>query len=600
MCGISGLINLNKSPVNIEFIRKINNKAEYRGPDAENYFLKENLALGHRRLSIIDLNQTAHQPMIKNYDDINNLAIVFNGEIFNYLEIKSELTKKGIKFTTNSDTEVILAAYAYWGGECVNYFNGMWAFAIYNQKTNILFCSRDRFGIKPFYYVLTNEYFAFASEIKQLLELQDLNKVNFSAVSEFILGFEDYKESTFYRDINKLPIGNNLLFDLNTNKYSTDKYYEIPRVDLPRNKEEVIDNYFNLFSDSVLLRLRSDVLVGTCLSGGLDSSAVAAIASKNYSFSNNQKFQAIHAKSFEKKTDESFFANEVASFCDIDLYLTEPDTSNFSDVLEKVFRIQDEPFGGPSIVMQYFVFQEAAKRGLKVMLDGQGGDETLLGYDSYQNMYLSSIPFFKSFLKFLKLDKQQNLNLNLTFASSFKSMTSLLKQKKHLSQFNFIKRDYFDLIDYDLVVDKALESCSSTFSFQKYNMEHVLEKLLRFEDRNSMFHSIEARLPFLDHRLVEFSLNLPLNLKINKNETKYVLRKSLQGKLPNSVVNRTDKKGFEAPSAFWKSFDATNQKSIKNSPLIQTITSGKIPTDFYYTWRLGALAAWERIYNMSL
>ena len=407
MCGISGVFNKNNLEITKNVISKVNNVAKHRGPDAENYFYKNNFAFGHRRLSIIDLSSVSDQPF-----SMFGFTIVYNGEIFNYIEIRQELLEKGYQFKTESDTEVVLASYKEWGVECVDKFNGMWAFCIYDENQGKFFCSRDRFGIKPFYFIDNPQYFAFGSEVKQLLILLPEQKANKKVLAEFIVGNEDYHEETFFEEVSKLLPGYNLEFSLAERTIKKWKYYEVKQIDVPKDFDGCLKKYRSLFESSIELRLRSDVKVGTCLSGGLDSSAIASLASAQYFKQTNKNFLSIHAKSFEIETDESYYANLVAENARLDMFTVEPDKSSFSDVLEKVIQIQGEPFGGPSIVMQYFVFEKAAKQKITVMLDGQGGDETLIGYDSYFNMYLSTIPIVRSILKYIKPTRKNLFKVN--------------------------------------------------------------------------------------------------------------------------------------------------------------------------------------------
>jgi asparagine synthase (glutamine-hydrolysing) len=596
MCGISGIYLYKESFVSKEIISNFNNAVSHRGPDAESYFFNENFAFGHRRLSIIDLSEKSDQPMTK-----FGLTIVYNGEIFNYLEIKVELSEMGHVFETESDTEVILASYKEWGNDCVNRFNGMWAFCIFDNEKQLFFCSRDRFGIKPFFYINNSQFFAFGSEIKQILTLLDEKIANKRVLAEFIIGNEDFHEETFFKDVFRILPGHNMVFCLNKNKIKTWKYYEINLKMVPAKFEDCLKEFSSLFEDSVELRLRSDVKVGTCLSGGLDSSAIASIAAIKYNDKNLDQFIGIHAKSIEKATDESYFAQTVAVNSKINLFCIAPDSNSFRQALDKVIQIQDEPFGGPSIVMQYFVFGEAAKRKIKVMLDGQGGDEILLGYDSYFNMYLSNIPILKNILRIIKLSKENLFRVNLRFVYFFRPLIALIKRRLHKNKFSFLNSKYFNLIDYKLIIDEALKHCGNDFQFQKFEMEHGIQKLLRFEDRNSMFHGIESRLPFLDHRLVEFSLSLKLTNKLNKNETKYILRKMLNGKLPDEVIYRKDKKGFEAPSIFWIQYIEESKEIIKESKLLKDmLVEGNFPKDKSIAWRLSNIARWEKEYNVVI
>lgn len=595
MCGISGIVDKSNSVIQKEKISGINNAAHYRGPDAESYFFKDNFALGHRRLSIIDLSHSSDQPMT-----IAGLTIVYNGEIFNYVEIRNRLKETGYQFLTESDTEVIILAYKEWGSNCVDYFNGMWAFCIYDEKEGTFFCSRDRFGIKPFYFLNSAKYFAFGSEIKQLLGLLEEKKANRKALAEFIIGIEDYSTETFFEEIFRLLPGHNLKFCLEKKSLDVWRYYEIKKVKVPDNFVSSLREYKDLFQSSVEMRLRADVKVGTCLSGGLDSSAITSIAAKTYFESRGERLLSVHAKSFEKETDESYFASLVAKRSNLDFFVTEPDKASFKEVLSKVIEIQGEPFGGPSIVMQYFVFEEAAKQNIKVMLDGQGGDESLIGYDSYFNMYLSTIPYIRNIMNFIFPDRITQFRINLKFAFLFRRINSKIKKRLHKRKFSFLKDDYFKKIDYSLIVDTALKHCKNDFLFQKFEMQYGIQKLLRYEDRNSMFHGVESRLPFLDHRLLEYSLSLPLRFKLKQSETKHILRKSMEGNVSDEIVYRVDKKGFEAPSSFWNQFVDENKESIKGSKIVKDMICNDLPTDRQLLWRFASIAAWEKVFNVKL
>lgn len=595
MCGISGVFSKDNLEITKDIISKVNNIVKHRGPDAENYFFKNNFAFGHRRLSIIDLSNVSDQPF-----SMFGFTIVYNGEIFNYIEIRQELLEKGYQFQTESDTEVVLASYKEWGFECVDKFNGMWAFCIYDESQGKFFCSRDRFGIKPFYFIDNPQYFAFGSEVKQLLTLLPEHKANKKVLAEFIVGNEDYHDETFFENVFKLLPGYNLEFNLAEKIIKKWKYYEVKKVEVPKDFDGCLKKYRSLFESSIELRLRSDVKVGTCLSGGLDSSAIASLASNQYFKQTNQKFLSIHAKSFEKETDESYYANLVAENAGLDMFTVEPDKSSFSDVLEKVIQIQGEPFGGPSIVMQYFVFEEAAKQKITVMLDGQGGDETLIGYDSYFNMYLSTIPFVRSLIKYINPNRKSLFKANLKFAFFLRKFNGIIKRNLHRKRFSFLRESYFNLIDHTLIFDDALKHCKNDFLFQKFEIEHGIQKLLRYEDRNSMYHGIESRLPFLDHRLVEYSLSLPLAFKLKNNETKHILREMMVGNVPDEVIYRKDKKGFEAPSSFWNHYISESSKNISDSKILKDMIVDDLPVNTVLQWRLASIAAWEKAFNVTI
>jgi len=312
--------------------------------------------------------------------------ITYNGEIYNYLELRRELEGLGIEFRTTTDTEVILAAYAHWGVNCLTHFNGMWAFAIFDNVENSLFLARDRFGIKPLYYTDTNKEFSFGSELKQLTSLQDRVRANQWAIVESLLTYYDgHTDQTFFADIRALPQSHYMVYDLVKHTHSIHRYYELQPDDalFDISLGEATERFRDLLVDSIALRLRSDVQVGTCLSGGLDSSAISALANQKYHESSDQRFTGIHAKSIESRTDESEFARIVANHSGIDLSVVEPSTDDFKNTIDEVVYTQEEPFGSPSMFMGWHVFQEAKHRNCRVMLNGQGGDEILLGYERY-------------------------------------------------------------------------------------------------------------------------------------------------------------------------------------------------------------------------
>uniref|UniRef100_A0A4W5LD91 Asparagine synthetase [glutamine-hydrolyzing] n=1 Tax=Hucho hucho TaxID=62062 RepID=A0A4W5LD91_9TELE len=390
MCGISGIINKNGTKVDKEEIQGINDLIAHRGPDDEGFYFEQNFAFGHRRLSILDLSSDGHQPM--HY--LHKYVISYNGEVYNYIEIKEELINSGYIFHSHTDTEVILASYDKWGEECVNRFNGMWAFAIYDKEKEIIFCSRDRFGVKPFYYTQVRDKFVFGSEIKQLLEF-----------------YED--RYTFFENILKLEQSHNLIYNLKTNSFKIKRYFDIEFDKELNNLNEIesIEYIKNNLENAIELRLRSDVKVGTCLSGGLDSSSIAAIAAKKYFKKTNERFIAIHAKSIEEKTDESKYAREVAEYCNLDMIEIEPNLEDIKENIEEVVYTQEEPFGSPSIIMQYFVMKKAKEIGCTVLLDGQGGDETLLGYERYYPAYLLSLNLWDMIKGFFNSSKNSKLTL---------------------------------------------------------------------------------------------------------------------------------------------------------------------------------------------
>ncbi|MDK2064381.1 asparagine synthase (glutamine-hydrolyzing) [Aliarcobacter butzleri] len=598
MCGISGIINKNGNRVDKDEIQKINDLISHRGPDDEGFYFEKNFAFGHRRLSILDLSSDGHQPM--HY--LEKYTITYNGEVYNYLEIREELIEDGYKFISNTDTEVILASYDKWGEECVNKFNGMWAFAIYDKEKEIIFCSRDRFGVKPFYYTQVENKFIFGSEIKQLLEFYEKRFVNKKILMDFlIIGYENHTNETFFENIFKLQESHNLIYDLRKNTFQIKRYYDIKKNEINLDEDKSISIYKSKLNDSIALRLRSDVKVGTCLSGGLDSSSIAAIASNMYRKNLNEKFIAIHAKSSENDSDESFFAQEVAKSCNLDLNIIEPTQEEFINSIDEVIYTQEEPFGGPSIFMQYFVMKKAKEIGYTVLLDGQGGDETLVGYERYYPSYLMSLGFFNLIKEFFNSSKNSKLSKKQLFAYFVYFTKAKIRIKRLQVKNSFIKAKYFNLASFD-ILEKNSKNYLNLFKLQHQEIFYTqMPHLLRYEDRNSMKHSIETRLPFIDFRVVETALSIDNKYKIKDGWTKYILRKTVDKILPSSIVWRKNKFGFEAPTKCWidaidsQIIEAVN-KSIILDEILNTIDLKKL--DLTQKWKLFNIAKWEEIYNV--
>ena len=607
MCGISGIINRYNKKIKESEIKNINDLISHRGPDDEGFYFGEYFAFGHRRLSILDLSKDGHQPM----HFLDRYTITYNGEIYNYLELREELLKDGYVFHSHTDTEVILASYDKWGEACVNKFNGMWAFALYDKKKEIIFCSRDRFGIKPFYYTEVKNKFIFGSEIKQLLEYHPKKIVNKEILIDFIVtGMQEHTNYTFFENIIKLEPSHNLIYDLKTFTYKIERYYTISfesNTDL--SLDESIKTYKNELERAISYRLRSDVQVGTCLSGGLDSSSVAAIASKQYQRQSDKKFVAIHAKSTEHDTDESEYAKIVSEASDLDLQIIEPDSDEFKNSIDEVVYTQEEPFGSSSIFMQYFVMKKAKETGCTVMLDGQGGDETLLGYEKYYPSAYINVYKNEGLLKTLRTIRDSNKNNSkMTVAWILKytigSLFSNLRKQAYKRQTNFLKPfgNQFGFFD-DLA-----QRYWNINKLQAYEIQYTnLPVLLRYEDKNSMKHSIETRLPFIDYKTLECALNIDIQYKIKEGWTKYILRRAIDKYLPENVVWRKNKLGFNAPESTWlQEIDTQIKQEIKNSKILQNISyMEKLLTQLdtmesRLKWRLYNLAVWERVYHVTI
>ncbi|MDC0917534.1 asparagine synthase (glutamine-hydrolyzing) [Candidatus Marinimicrobia bacterium] len=602
MCGISGIINQKNSNVNKDDIVTINNLASHRGPDGEGYYHSNNLSFGHRRLAIIDLTNNGHQPM--SYK--NDYTITFNGEVYNYIELKEELKDCGYIFNSASDTEVVLASYAHWGEKCVERFNGQWSFAIHDKKKNIVFASRDRFGIKPFYYSVINDNFIFGSEIKQVIHFKNQNKLNMKTLMDYlVIGFEEHSNETFFDGIYKLKQSHNLIYSLESHTFKEYRYYDIEKKEnlSELSLDQSVEEYYKKFSEAVKLRLRSDVEVGTCLSGGLDSSAIAAISSKEYKKNANMNFLAFHAKTSDKNRDESNYAREIADNFNIDLKILNMNNYSFIEKLDEIIYTQEEPFSSTSIFMQYFIMEEARKNGCKVLLDGQGGDETLLGYERYYPAYFRGLTLIDSFKEFFY--SISNSKINFLRMIAYILYFSISKIRLITLKFNHrkIKNEYYDLISKKLII-KNSNAYRDIFKLQYIEIYNTqLSRLLKYEDKNSMRNSVETRLPFIDYKVVEAALSFNPAFKINKGWTKYILRKSMDGILPKNVLWRRNKVGFEAPQKTWIDLNTTYiMEQISQSKILKEIYKELNVDNFEHKmiWKLFCIAKWEKIYNVEL
>jgi asparagine synthase (glutamine-hydrolysing) len=607
MCGIAGLVGLNGEHVDRALIERMARMVAHRGPDGEGVFVEGNIGLGHRRLAIVDLSSDGAQPMTAG-KGCN--TVVFNGEIYNYLELRTELQALGHMFATQTDTEVLLAAYAEWGPACVRHFNGMWSFALYDRIRGRLFCSRDRFGEKPFYYMRNSDCFAFGSEIRQLLPLLPKRRANEQALLKFIMGVQsEGLDQSFFEGIRKLPGGHNLILDIRNGDMRIERYYEL-KIDRTMSRiddNEAVDQFSAALIDSVRLRMRADVQVATCLSGGLDSSSVATLAASMYREDAQRPFAAITAISEQSSNDESDFAAQVVEHNHMTWHKVRPSYEDFAEALPAIVEAQEEPFPSASIAMQYFVRQTAREKGIPVLLDGQGGDETLLGYERYfAAHYLSEA---RTHGWFGSLAAMRASSVNNSAMSVRRVLEYFIYFNSSRVRWHNYRRRHGYLRAFPEMFDEVrlyADAGGDIHELQKLEIERTnLPALLRYEDKNAMSHSIETRLPFLDYRLVELSLSLPGSAKISEGWTKHVLRKSMVGKLPNSIVWRRNKLGFEAPEQLWfPRHRASMLEVVRGSELLASVCChNQLLRDFYQLdaltqWRLYSVAHWERTFEV--
>lgn len=572
MCGVAGIWFF-ENKVNDCIIKEMTDIQSHRGPDGEGQWVSSDrtLQLGHRRLSIIDLSEKGKQPLMYQ----NKYVITFNGEIYNYLELRDLLLSKGYEFRSDTDTEVILAAYDYWKEDCLNIFDGMFAMAIYDIANEELFCARDRFGEKPFHYFQSKECFAFASEIKALWKTGVQNTVdNYSMYLYLNYGLhEDPKDSTrtFYKNIKKLKPSHYFKLKKGTTSIEQKRYWRINLDE--QNKsisfENACEQFKELFFKSVSLRLRSDVSVGTSLSGGLDSSAV--VCAVNSLRNKNNRQTSFSARCHNKELDEGDYINNVIKSIKTLHYEVYQEMQDYVDNMQNIMYHQDEPFNGASVYAQWAVFRLAKEKGIGVLLDGQGADEYLAGYNHFFS------PYFKE--TYSKKGKQALHNAIAEYRENNISQTyidltpSLIMEAKYplildiirlsKTKIKGVQRNEIVSDDlYNAYKHEALPFAhhpSLNKMLYHYTFNEGLSKLLRFADRNSMAHSREVRLPFLSHKLVEFVFTLPADYKIRNGWTKALLRHSFNGILPNEITWRKNKFGFFAPQKDWEQTESFKQ-----------------------------------------
>jgi asparagine synthase (glutamine-hydrolysing) len=537
MCGLCGIVDFECAPAPSE-IETMLDRLAHRGPDARGVFVGDRVCLGHLRLAIIDLSDAGREPFAS---EDGRLQLVFNGEIYNYLELREELRAKGRRFRTETDTEVLLAAYREWGERCVDRLNGMWAFAVWDVERRRLFCSRDRLGIKPLYYRHDGRRFAFASEPWVLAHDRRANPL---AVRDYLeQGYLDQGEETFFEGVKRVPPATSLVFD--DRGLRQIRYWSVephaPSADPVAAVRET-------FLDAVRLQLRADVPVGTALSGGIDSSAITAAVAHH----GHERQKTITAYFEDAGFDERRFARAVVDRSGADARWLTFTADELVENLPAIVHAQGEPFGSTSICAGWFVMREAKRAGVTVMLDGQGGDELFGGYRAFFGYRLSDL------LSGGRI-REAAAELRAFSALHGPRWAAVALAAPHVPERARLAararlRGSATLVAPDLrALPERSHQDGTAFRDRLRRQLHLvltrrgLPELLRYEDRNSMAHSIEARVPLLDHRLVELAFSLPGDDLIRRGETKSVLRRALGDLLPPEVRNRRDKLGFATP-----------------------------------------------------
>lgn len=545
MCGISGIIQSHQSSINgSQLIKNIINDQFKRGPDNQAMITVSNnyseVILGHNRLAIIDLSDQSNQPM---WDRTKRYCIVYNGMIYNYKDLKKELIELGIAFETSSDTEVLLYAFSTWGIECINKLNGMFSFAIYDNMQKELYLVRDRFGVKPLYYYKSDRLLAFASTSNVISGFFSCHpNKNYLAKGLNFGIYEDGTDETAYENLYSVPPGSFLRYDCDNFSITVTRYYDLSERVKQKQREfssvsnaDLISLIENSLNRAINIRLCSDVPLGLSVSGGLDSSLVAGITGQNLSLTGFHYGSPINTKT------EGPLVHKISQYCNIPIHYSQ--NKEFINSYFETLKAQDAPFAGLSIIAQNIVFKDAHEKGIKVLLGGQGGDEVFMGYRKF---------FYFYYQELFRQKKIMNLFFYLTsliptIVSELPRYKQYLYAKKHYSgkQTSILSTDNLNYSP-NLQTDQGItqRQCADI-------LQYSLPTLLRYEDRNSMFHSIETRLPFIDYELVEMGLALPIDLKIKHGYGKWVLRKIAKNKIPDIIRTARYKRGFDVINEEW-------------------------------------------------
>jgi asparagine synthase (glutamine-hydrolysing) len=595
-------------------------------------FLRGGVALGHRRLSILDLSPHGHQPMAYR----GRYWMVFNGEVYNYVELRAELEKRGHRFASDGDSEVVLAAYAEWGPDCLSRFNGMWGLAILDLAERKLFLARDRFGVKPLYYRLAGGRLAFASEIKAFSGLGDWRpRANIPRLLDFLVwAVSDHSAETMFDDVLQMPAGHYLLLDVSGALQGTAaaplsalrprRWYTVgPAGDVP--PEDAAEVLRSAVTESVRLRLRSDVPVGSCLSGGLDSSSIVCTMRRLLEGAGSSGgLKTFTASSSDRAFDETVYAKSVAQRARSEATFVTPDPIKLFDDLSRLTWHQDEPYGSSSMFAQWCVFEAARRAGVVVMLDGQGADEALCGYRGFFGAYLAGIARRCDLIGWAREAAAMRCIIGFSWKRSVGYTLAYLMPGLLDVVGRFDNRAYSDRhwLHPDqaaaFTADPIHRAGGRSHSVREMSVAQItathLPMLLRWEDRNSMAFSIEARVPFLDYRLVELALALSDRDKVGGGISKAVLRRAMRGTVPDDVLDRRDKMGFVTAEPLWMRRDLSDRfrrhmaASIEAMPRVLSpvlldrfdeVVAGKRPFDFRY-WRALSAGQWAATFSVTV
>ena len=620
MCGICGFNFEDK-----KLLKSMTDEIKHRGPNASGFYTDNGISLGSRRLSIIDLSKAGNQPI---YNEDKSIALVYNGEIFNFKEIRNRLKEKKHIFRSNTDSEVIVHAYEEYGIDCLSHFNGFWGFALYDTKKKLLFLSRDRLGLKPLYYFYDGKKFLFASEIKAIIKDRSIKRsVNFDALSYFLTYRYIPSDLTIFNGINKLKPGHYALLDLKTKKFDVNKYWDVPLKIINNGKANIEKDIINILKDSVERRLISDVPLGVYLSGGIDSSSIVAMMKEFTSDISTYSLAFEHDKignelAYAKKVSEYFGTRHKEITISTDII----------NELPKIVWNLDEPISDPAAVPVYYLSKEA-KKDVTVILTGDGADELFAGYDQYKFLSLGhkmrllpktirkAVPSAVKLLPKSMLDKLYKyssatgeqifnrlknmvIDIKENKAKAYTDVVGIFDDEEKQNLLNFKFENNYDAINKNFFSKGDFLTQLTYFDVKNYLAEDLLMK----PDKMCMAHSIEARVPYLDYRLVEYSFSIPSSLKLRNNTSKYILKRALKNYLPRDIIYRK-KQPFHMPLDEWLSkgiknyfFDLLEQpinSKLFNKRYIEKIFNNYNNSKLYYgrqLWSLGIFNIWYKVF----
>lgn len=576
----------------------------HRGPDNEGLWTDGDVALGHRRLSIIDTSASGNQPMVS---ASGRFVLVYNGEIYNYLELRRELVAAGARFASHSDSEVLLAAFEVWGERCVQRFNGMWAFVIWDRQSRRLFASRDRFGEKPFYYVQRDGGFWFASEIKALLAAGVAERrVNATAVADFAVDrVSDHTCDTFFANVRQLGPATSAWLD--GGKLETATYWRLPHVPARDSHESTPEQIGDLLQDAVRLRLRSDVEVGVLLSGGLDSSAVACLAAGQQ----GNRLSAFSTIDQQPPEEARGIAEVLDLYPSLIQHVDTPPADALEQDMAQCLWHQEEPFADGSMLAHFRLMRLARSAGVRVLLTGQAADEVFAGYPGFQSIHIGGLVRAGrmgaawSHVQTMRRTGQR-LPLGTTAGNALpRPLARLLRRKRAAASMRWLAPEFrAGSSIMDGYVERGEDAVNA--ALRECLQRRTVPGFLHYEDRNAMAFGIETRIPFLDHRLVEMVLPISGASKLSGGRTKALLRQAIQGVVPGAIIDRLAKQGYPAPLARWLGNMSVSQRKsqaelVAQCPLIHFAVWQRNADRFYAgdesalstVWRGWVLAAWH-------